>query len=397
MSYDTNASLRAHRREPKDLDKDTHFRMIDLILAALFVARIEIPGPMKLPLSDIAALALIALAAFRVPKRSLRPVMGYVYVCVFLLVYLAVIALINDVDPVRRLTRFGILMVLAGFIASERIDLRSALIGLGAGLVLNAGLFYAGVAPDSYGGVLTGFLEDKNRAGLYFVVFTLLVSLVVRTRWAKSIILVVGACGLVLTDSRTSMAAFVAALIWLVVSPRLGPAFRLVLGLAIYLAFSWAEDNLAEIGQYAARAGSDALRSRIDAAALIKVEGAPWYGLGVGEGEVVVQGGQWLFHNSYLVLLVEGGWIMLLAVLALFVVVGFQVGARAKRTPDLVVVEAATVAVLLCATRLGEVFFTLPAFVLLGIGLLMRVQARAPDGPEAIERRIARAQRLADG
>ncbi|MBX0301322.1 O-antigen ligase family protein [Cryobacterium sp. 1639] len=357
-----------------------HFRLLEALLGGLFVFRIALPGPLELPLSDIAALALIVIAAFRHPRRSLRPISWYVYFCVLLVAYLAVVALVNDIDPVRRLARFAILMVLVGFIASARIDLRSVMIGAGVGLVANTALFYAGLAPDNYGGLLTGFLEDKNRAGLYFAVLPLLLIAFVRPTWAKALILIAGAAGLYLTDSRTSMAAFAGGIIWLVLSTRLGGGLRAVLALAIYLAFSWVEDNLAEIGHYAERAGSDALRSRIDSAALIKVSQAPWYGLGVGEGEVTVAGGRWFFHNSYLVLLVEGGWVMLLAVVALFVVVGFRVGARSPRTFDDVAIEAATVAVLLCATRLGEVFFTLPAFLLLGIALAARVREAPPNG-----------------
>lgn len=363
-------SRRGRRVTPAEA---TPFRLYEAVLAALFVVRINVSTAVDLPVSDLAALALIAIAAFRRPRRSLRPVTGYVYLCILLVAYLTVIALINDTDPVRRLTRFVILMVLAGFIASERIDLRSVLIGAGSGLALNTMLFYAGVAPNNYGGLLTGFLEDKNRAGLYFAVLPLLITLVVRPLWAKGVILGAGAIGLVLTDSRTSMAAFAAAAIWLLASRKLGPAFRAALALALYLAFSWVEDNLAEIGQYAARSGSDALRARIDAAAQIKVDGAPWYGLGVGEGHVTVAGVEWFFHNSYLVLLVEGGWVMLVAVIALFVVVGFHVGSPMPRSRDVIVVEAGTVAILLCATRLGEVFFTLPAFLLLGVGLALRL------------------------
>lgn len=356
---------------------ETPFRLHEAILAALFVVRINVSGSLDLPVSDLAALALLGIACFRRPRRSLRPVMGYVYVCVLLLAYLAVVAIINDIDPVRRLTRFVILMALAAFLASARLDLRSVLIGAGCGLIINAGLFYAGIAPDNYGGLLTGFLEDKNRAGLYFAVLPLLIALAVRPAWAKAIVVAAGAVGLVLTDSRTSMAAFAAALIWLFASRALGPAFRAALAVVIFFAFTWAEDNLAELGKYAARSGSDALRGRIDAAALVKVGEAPWYGLGVGEGHVTVAGGEWFFHNSYLVLLVEGGWVMLITVVTLFVVVGFRFGSRTPRTPDAIFVEAATVAILLCATRLGEVFFTLPAFLLLGVGLSLRLAPRS--------------------
>jgi len=351
------------------------FHLIDAVLAVLFVFRVAVPGPVVLPLSDVAALVLIAIAACRRPQRSLLSTSWYVYGMVFLLVYLAVVAVVNDIDPFRRLIRFAILAVLAGFIASKRIDLRSMMIGVGVGLVLNTVLFYAGLAPDDYVGVLTGYLQDKNRAGLYFAIIPLLMLVVVRPLWARIVILVAGAGALYLTDSRTSMAAFVAAIIWLCVSGRLGGMFRALLALAIYLAFNWSEDNLAEIGKYAARSGSDLLRSRIDAAADIKVANAPWYGLGIGEGEVTVAGGQWLFHNSYQVLLVEGGWVMLVGVVALFVVVGFGIGvgtgAPRVRTVEVIAIEAATVATLLCALRLGEVFFTLPTFMMLGIGLLL--------------------------
>lgn len=368
--------------------------MIDAALAMVFVVRIGIPGPIVLPYSDLAALVLIGIAAFRRPQRSLLSTSWYVYLMTILLVYLAVVAVVNDIDPVRRLTRFAILAVLAGFIASKRIDLRSVMAGVGVGLVVNTVLFYAGLAPDDYAGLLTGFLQDKNRAGLYFAVIPLLMLVVVRPLWARIIILIMGGVGLYLTDSRTSMAAFAVAVIWLFATPRLGGWARVALAAALYWAFSWAEGNLAEVGKYAARSGSDMLRARIDAAAEVKVSEAPWYGLGVGEGEVSVQGAQWLFHNSYLVLIAEGGWVMLLCVVALFLAVGFGAGARARaaRTSQVVAIEAATIAILLCATRLGEVFFTLPAFLLIGAGLL--IMGEQADADAAADRDTARANGL---
>lgn len=397
MSRETTATTRARRRPGDTIDDPWKFLVIDAALAALFVFRIAIPGPVVLPLSDVAALVLIGLAAWRKPKRSLLSTSWYVYLMTLLLVYLIVVALVNDIDPFRRLIRFAILAVLAAFIASQRIDLKSIMIGVGVGLVVNTALFYAGIAPDDYDGVLTGFLQDKNRAGLYFAVIPLLMLVVVRPMWARIVILVLGAGGVYLTDSRTSMAAYIAGLLWVLLSGRIGGWLRVLLGLGLFAAFNWAEDNLAEVGQFADRSGSDLLRSRIDAAAEIKVSQAPWYGMGVGEGEVTVAGNQWLFHNSYLVLLVEGGWVMLVCVISMFAVAGFGVGMRSGvvRTTEVVALEATTIAILLCALRLGEVFFTLPAFMMVGIGLLMLGQELDSESMADMSRRGARARRLA--
>lgn len=396
MSYASTTALRTQRRRQRARREQHDFRLIDAALAAVFVVRIAIPGPIVLPYAELAALVLIGIAGFRRPQRSLLSTSWYIYLTVILLIYLAIVAVANDIDPFRRLIRFAILAVLAGFIASKRIDLRSVMVGVGVGLVLNAALFYAGIAPDAYAGVLTGYLQDKNRAGLYFAVIPLLMLVVVRPLWARILILAVGAAGLSLTDSRTSMAAFAVGIIWLFASTRLGAWSRAVLAAVLFAAFTWAEDNLAEIGRYAARSGSDLLRSRIDAAAELKVSQAPWYGFGVGEGEVIVAGQQWLFHNSYLVLIVEGGWVMLICVLALFVAVGFGAGARARaaRTSEVVAIEAATIAILLCATRLGEVFFTIPAFLVIGAGLL--IMGEETDAASLDDRDRMRQQGLYD-
>ncbi len=299
----------------------------------------------------------------------------YPLVAVLLLGYLAAVSIVQDVEFVRRLGNIAVLMTVAGFMASGRIDIASGLKGIGVALLINLGLFYAGIAPDTYGGVLTGYTGDKNAAGLIYGLGALLVSITTRRVGLRALILVAGFGALVLTDSRTSMAAYACAAAWIVLAPRLGTFFRALLFIGSIAAFLWADENLADSGEYATvRAGSDALRARIDEAANQKVEGLPWYGGGLGEATVEVNNGFWFFHNAYDGLRAEGGWIALVVVVTLFVVVGFGFYNRNGHSYAVTAVGAATIFLLLAATRLGEVFFAPIGFILLGVGLALIVE-----------------------
>ncbi|MBP1326232.1 hypothetical protein JOF28_001464 [Leucobacter exalbidus] len=351
-------------------------RIIDAVLMGFIIMRIDAPFlPVSVPLAQVAMIVLLFTASFRRPTRSLERVRWFPIVALLLLAYLMTVSLVQDVDFVRRLGNIALLLTVSGFLASGRIDVVSALKGLGGALVINAALFYAGIAPNTYGGVLTGYLADKNAAGLVYGISALLCSLTTRRAWLRLIILAAGAGALVLTDSRTSMAAYGLAAIWLFLAPRLGLAFQALLGAALAASFAWLDQNLAESGSYAVtRAGSDALRDRIDAATDIKVAETPWYGGGLGEANTEVEGLFWFFHNSYDALIAEGGYPALIGVVALYVLVGFGLLNQRRRSYASAVTGAATLFALLAATRLGEVFFAPIGFVLLGVGLALIVE-----------------------
>ena len=347
----------------------------------LFVVRTAVPGiPLVLPVNEVAAMVLVVLAVFRRPTRSLSSVSWFLPLCALLLGFLVVESIVNDVPLVKRAGSIAILMLLALFIAGGRIDVVSGLKGLAVALALNIGLFYLGIAPNQYGGVLTGFLQDKNAAGLYYAVVPLLFLVIVSRPWHRVAVIALACLAVVLTDSRTSMAAMACALIWLVVGGRFGKVFKVGLGVALYLAFQYVNDNFSQIGRYSDRFGSDALRGRIDAAAEAKAAATAWYGSGLGEATVTSQGLEWFFHNSYLALWVEGGVVMLVAVLAMYLLGGFGwfTGRPATRASGCV--EAATVALLLCATRIGEAFLTSPGFLIIGVGLALTAHGAAAAG-----------------
>ncbi|GAB3052638.1 hypothetical protein GCM10027053_10860 [Intrasporangium mesophilum] len=357
-------------------------RISDALLMGLLVVRVGAAG-LPVPTGQAAVIALICLALCRRPTRSLRPVQWFPVITAALLCFAAAESWSNGADFTRRLTNVAVLLVMAGFLASGRIDIGSALKGLLVAAGLNVVLFYAGVAPDEYAGKLTGFLQDKNASGLFYAVVPLLATMVARRPWQRVAILLGGAACLVGTDSRTSMAAYLVGIVWLAIAPWLRRPGRIVLGVALALAFGYANSNLAEVGHYADdRSGSDALRSRIDLAASLKAAGAPWYGRGLGQAVVELEGSQWFFHNSYDALRVEGGVVMLVAVIAIYAFSSLGLSRRdaGRIDRDGALVGAAALVVFCCATRLGEVFFAPTSLVVVGIGLA-RLAGQTPWRP----------------
>ncbi|WOO97724.1 O-antigen ligase family protein [Micrococcus terreus] len=352
-------------------------RILDVLLGALLVVDgISVgAGAFRLPIAEAAGVALVLLAGFRRPRRSLAN-FGVLGVLAFgLLTFLAVSSTVNGIDDedwVRRIFRIAVLVCLAGAFASGRLDLRGALHGMITALVINIPLFYAGLAPDTYGGVLTGVLGDKNVAGLYYAVIPVLLIATTTSRRHQVLLFVFAFAGTALTGSRTSLAGLACALIWMIVSPRLGLTVRWILAIGLGLGVYWLSESLPRLGGYFDdRLGSDLLRERIQTASWEKAAEAPWYGLGLGEAHVHLDEATWFFHNSFWGLLAEGGWPFLVIVLSAYVVLGMRPFRHAVRTPSRVAVEASTLIFLVCASQLGEVFITVTGALVLGAGLLL--------------------------
>lgn len=366
-------------------------RLVDVVLGALLVADgiSAGVGPLSLPLAELAGVGLVVLAGFRRPHRSLAQFGVLAVLACALLLFLAVSSAVNGVaeeDWLRRLFRIAVLTCLVGSFASGRLDLRGVLQGALAGLLLNIPLFYLGLVPDTYGGVLTGLLGDKNVAGLYYAVVPVLL-MATTSNWRHRMLLLSAAvAGTALTGSRTSLAGLACAVIWLAVAPRLGLTLRWVLGIGLGLGVFWLSDNLPRLfGYFADRLGSDLLRERIQAATVEKLAETPWYGLGLGQAHVDLDDTTWFFHNSFWGLFVEGGWPFLVIVVAAYVLLGMRPFRHAARTPARIVVEAATLIFLVCASQLGEVFITVTGTLVLGASLLLTSAERV--APPTLENR----------
>lgn len=339
---------------------------------------------LPLALSDVVMILIIGLSLLRRPTLNLGRLQVIVPLLVLGLLYLGLLSMFADpsdaaADWKRRLIRLSLVAVFLLVVASGRIDIRSLLVGIGIGLVVNAVLFYAGIAPDTYGGVLSGYFGDKNVAGLAYSVYGVLLLYLTEKRWARLAIFI-GLGGLIwLTESRTAISAFVAAGLWILLAGRLPNIGRWLLGLAIFLGVRAASEDYSQVGVFSNRVGSDLLRARIDAASEIKVRAAGFFGDGLGEAYVQFTGQTrtWFFHNSYWSALVEGGWPWLLLILAVTVLFAMQ-PFRRTLTPRQVGAQAAIICVLICAWRLGEVLFTTPWAVAIAFALA----AFAPRGGE---------------
>ncbi len=215
------------------------------------------------PLSEVAAVALCILAITQRPQRQLSRFGVLGILAVALIAFLIGVSLINDVDWMRRADRIAILMTLIGAFGSGRLQLKAVLQGMTVALALNIPMFYLGFLPDTYGGVLTGFLGDKNVAGLYYGIVPLLLSFTIKRRDVKGLLIAFALLGTVLTGSRATMAALGCAVLWLLITSRRGIAFRAaVLGAMIY-GVHYLETNFPRAIFFEDRLGSDHLRSRV--------------------------------------------------------------------------------------------------------------------------------------
>ena len=371
----------------------TPLRIPELLLGALLAMEAFGigAGGISVPLNEAAMLLLLFLALCRRSTRDISPLGVTALAAALVLLFLAGVSLVQgipDLEWLRRWVRIAALIGLVGCIAGGRLSLRSVFAGLLAAMAVNVPLFYAGVVPAPYGSYLTGFLADKNVSGLYYAAMPVLALAVVRSRRWKVLLLLAAAVCVFLTGSRTSMAALACAVVWLVVTPRMPAGLRLLLLAALGWAVELAEENLAQIGIFADRTGTDWLRGTIQDATAVKVAETPWYGRGLTEAYVNVAGSQWHYHDSYAALYTEGGIVFLIAVLAAYAFFGLRLFNTRLRTPSRVAVEAAAAVVFVSATQLGEVFITVPGTLVVAAGVSLWLRERdAPLESEVVERR----------
>ncbi|MGQ4538381.1 O-antigen ligase family protein [Dermabacteraceae bacterium P7074] len=335
--------------------------IIDFIVGILFVGDgYLIPG-IGVPASVLGLVIIVVLGFFRKPKRC-----ADIYFFMLLIVLLSVlwttgVSLVMDAstgETVRRAGRMAMLLLCCLFLIEERIDFNSLVKGLCAGLFVNFILFYAGIAPDAYGGYLTGYLVDKNKAGLYYLVGGMLAMGISKKTWLTVALLFAAGGSVWLTGSRTTLAALLVAILWVLVATRMPKVPRCTFVLALVFLIDYLERNFAHFGAFADRVGSDLLRQRIDMASLDKLEKTPFKGLGFGEAHVIIENRKWYFHNSYWTLLVEGGVIHFLIIVVITLALGLGIFRNVAYTVELRRAEGALAGLFVAASRLGEVFLT---------------------------------------
>ena len=353
-------------------------RMPEFIMAFLLLFGEAVPG-VGLPFNQVVIIVLAIYGLTRKPTFDVSHFSGLRAIMFIAMGYLAIVSLYgvhseDGSDWTRRLLRMVAATVLIWAIAAGRLHIRSIVLGYSLAIMFNAVAYFAGFAPvTGYYGYLTGWLNDKNFSGLVYCLFGLMILSFARNKIEVIIALVVFSSLLWATGSRTSIAAYVAGLIWIVIANRLKAFGRIVLGVALYYLIDILTSDYAHSGAFADRTGTDALRALIDAASEVKVNAAGFFGDGLGEAYVYLAhtgSKTWFFHNSYWSALVEGGWPWMLLVVSITLIFIVNVFSGQKTLPaKFYVVQGVGIAIMICASRLGEVFYTWPWAVACGLAL----------------------------
>lgn len=365
-------------------------RVLDALLGVLALVAVT-PSwfPAGLSIGLLVLAVTVAVGATRRPVRHLTGApyrLGwFVPLMLTVFAFAVAVSLATPDDSIngwpRRALRLVLVMGFLLVVVSGRIHYPSFVRGMAAGLLANAVLFEAGLAPTPYGDYLSGYLLDKNVAGLAYTVVGLLLLGLARRPSAQVAIAAATSWFVWTTGSRTSIAALACGLAWLLLAPRLRRGGRLTLAAGLALAVRFVDMNYARIGVFSTRDGTDALRQRIDYASTLKVDDTPWHGLGLGSAYVHLDGRTFLFHNSYWSAFVEGGWVLAVAYVAATLLVGVGLLRRQPPTRTWAAAQAANIAVLVCALRLGEAFGTTTGMLALGAGLLGVMAARRASAP----------------
>jgi hypothetical protein len=326
-----------------------------------------------LPVPELAMVVAVCVGLTR-PSASGRPLpLWFTGLLTLLVTWMIVVALLQGLTPTRRLGHLVVYVLLAVLLAKGRYAMRSVGAGLAAGLVIAGGVGLVGYGPTGFGstgyeGRLTGLLGDPNLAGFYLLTLGA-VAAAHLPRDRRRAFFVVGVGILVLlTLSRTSLLAAGLVGVWIVVGRRVGPLTNVTLLAVLLATVSRLSDVIRNAGPFAERAGSDALRDRIVLLEHVQINSGPWFGNGPGTSAVEVEGAPFFFHNSYLALLNEGGWVAVFLVVA----VGGATLLALARLPEerrSLWLEGGVIAVATCAINLGEVLLELPAAVVLGAAI----------------------------
>lgn len=350
--------------------------VLEFILGLFMVAAgVPIPG-LGFAVNIAVAILLIFIRLYK-PSEYICPNLSlFAALFILALTYVSIVSTTVGVsttdDVLRRAFRIAVIFGIVLLIADKRINFKSLMLGLGIGMVINAIAFYLGIAPAAYGDALTGWMGDKNVAGMYYGVIPIILFGLFEKQWHRLLIVALTLPLLFETGSRTSMGGFILGVLWILFARKVSLVVKIFLGFAFAWLFEWMQSNFADSSVFGDRSGTDWYREQIDIASWAKTEEAPWHGLGFGQAIVILPNGEDMyFHNSYWTLLVEGGWPWAIAILGVTfyaVFVWKQAGQRSSSERNLTA-EAATVFLAVCSWRLGEVMLTIPWAFAVGYAL----------------------------
>ena len=172
-----------------------------------------------------------------------------------------------------------------------------------------------------------------------------------------------------LTLSRGAFLALGFCVAWWLIGRRLRPSAGIALLASTVAIAAFLKEYVQTIGLFGDRAASDLLREQILASSFESARENFWFGDGPGFNVLsVFTQYDFLFHNSYLAVVSEGGIISAIAVISLLFVTLTRMTALPVnlRNPWF---EMALIAILVTGFHLGEVLLDLPAAIAIGFCL----------------------------
>ncbi len=368
-----------HHRQPRDADAPGALQRLDnpdVISATIPIAiaftsmglyGVSLSGT-PLPLTTIVLALAVIGAMFLRPTRGLHRPSLIMLLLPLLLAWLAWSTYLNQLTAIKRGGSLMIWLAIILAISSGRLCRASIGRGLGIGLTLAVGWAIFDLPASDYQGRLTGTLGDPNSAGMVLCVAGFAAISSLSHRSARLTFLAVITLGVSLTLSRTSFLALTVILLWVVLTRWIPPRALLPLTVGSLIWLSTLPEKTFASQQFAERAGSDALRGRIAAAEHTAVARHPLYGNGAGTAQVNVQSDTFFYHNSYLGLRAEGGYIALFIMLFLGIGLMWAMVSLPRQQRNLWL-EASVLGVGVCALNLGSVLLATPAAISVGMAL----------------------------
>lgn len=367
-----------------------------LLFAASVCEGVDVPGT-GLPLSSLALVPLVGVSLFFPSTAPARP-SWFPLLTLAVPLWWGATSLLHGDPDLKRLGSISLWAAVVLVLSSGRIPLFMVARGLALGITVAGAHAILTIGASAYEGRVTGWFGDPNTAGLFLLTLLCLSVPYLPSRRTTAVVVVVALAAIGLTFSRTTLLAAGIAVLWMV----LGGRVNRVLGvLGVVGAVLWIlrlPDSAATVGPFQDREGSDALRERIGVQEQQVVDASPLTGHGAGAAHVDLESMTFFFHDSYLAVRAEAGWVGLAILVGLFAATFVALVAlpSARRS---VWLEGALISVAVCATNLGEVFLAIPGALILGFAghhlAVQRAELRHEREQERMERwarRIARGQ-----
>lgn len=358
--------------------------VVVVAFAALTMPRLQVPG-LPLPLNEVLMLGSVIISMLH-PRGALQRAPRWLSAVLWAIVGLLVLStVLNELFLLtanKRIAHVVVFVLVVLGLARGRIPRGAALdglvIGLGASAATGIVSYFTGIGATSYTGRLTGLFGDPNVAGLQLAVLGPLAVMHIAKPKNQRLYALLLVAALLLAFSRTSILALAIVCAWLFIGRRLKPGAGVVLLAVLTAAVSFMPTSIQSIGPFSDRSGSDALRERIVESEMDLVRESPLIGHGAGTASLLVNQGskRMYFHNSYLALAQESGFISLALYVAILLstFVGLVRLRDVDRNPWL---EASVIALVVCAVNLGEVLLDLTAAVAIGMAVHHIVRKRA--------------------